>query len=187
MEIQDIRVKKTNFDKVLLIIPQEFIDLRGNFIETYNEQKYNKIFQANGLGELRFIQDDVSVSKKNVLKGIHGDQKTWKLTSCLKGKIYSVVINCDKDSKNFGQWQAFILSEENRHQLLIPPKFGNSYLVLSESAVYIYKQTTYYDPKDNPQFTYKWDDAKFNIDWPIENPILSSRDAFSNKSQLDTE
>jgi len=182
MVTQGIDVKKTDLNRVLLITPPEFKDFRGNFIETYNKQEFNKILRDNGARELEFLQDDVSISKKNVLRGIHGDEKTWKLIYCLQGEIFSVIVNCDKDSKDFGKWQSFILSGKNRHQLLIPPKFGNSYLVLSETAVYNYKQTAYYDPKDNPQFTYKWDDSKFNIDWPIENPILSSRDAFSDKT-----
>jgi len=184
MASQDIDVKKTNLNRVLLITPPEFRDFRGSFIEIYNQKEYNCIFQENGLEELKFVQDDISVSKKNVLKGIHGDEKTWKLISCLYGKIYAVIVNCDKDSKAFGQWQGFIISDKNRHQILIPPKFGNSYLVLSETAVYNYKQTEYYDKINTPQFTYAWDNAKFNIDWPIKNPILSSRDAFSDKTIL---
>ncbi len=164
-----IKVSKTNLKGVLQVFPDIFEDFRGQFVETYNKEFYRK----NGIN-VKFVQDDISISKKNVLRGIHGDNETWKLLSCLYGKLYSVIVNCDKDSKDFGKWQSFILSDENRHQILIPPKYGNAYLVQSKKAIFSYKQSTYYDPKG--QFSYKWDDPRFNIKWPIKNPILSKRD-----------
>lgn len=164
-----IKVKKTKLKGVLQIIPDIFQDFRGQFVETYNK----KIYQQKGI-KVEFVQDDISTSKKNVLRGIHGDQETWKLLSCLHGKLYFVVINCDKKSKDFGKWQNFILSDENRQQILVPPKHGNAYLVLSKQAIFSYKQSTYYNPKG--QFTYKWDDPIFKIKWPIKKPILSERD-----------
>jgi len=109
-----------------------------------------------------------------VLKGIHGDNETWKLVSCPHGKFYLVVVNCDTGSKNFGLWQSFVLSDANRLQVLVPPKYGNGHLILSDLAIFHYKQSTYYNPTG--QFTYRWDDPKFNIWWPIKNPILSRRD-----------
>lgn len=150
-------------------MPDTFRDFRGRFVETYNKELYEK----NGI-DVEFIQDDVSVSKKNVLRGIHGDNETWKLASCLYGKLYFVAVNCDESSRNFGEWQNFILSDENGRQILIPPKYGSSYLVQSEVGIFSYKQSTYYVP--GRQFTYKWDDPRFNIKWPIKNPILSKRD-----------
>lgn len=171
-----IVVEKTNLSGVLLIKPEVFIDLRGSYVEIFHEEAYSKILKEHGILDLKFVQNDVSVSFKDVLRGFHGDAKTWKLTTCLKGEVYSVIVNCDETSKDFGKWQAFILSEKNRHQLLIPPKHGNSFLVLSEDAVYYYKQTTYYDPINLPQFTYKWNDPRFNVEWPIAKPILSERD-----------
>ena len=164
-----IKVLKTNLDKVLLITPDVFEDPRGQYIEIYNEKLYRK----NGI-DVKFVQDDVAISSKNVLRGIHGDSETWKLISCLEGKIYVVVVNCDTKSKDFGEWQSFDLSEENRQQILIPPKHGNSYLTLSDTSMFHYKQSTYYDR--SRQFTYKWNDPRFKIRWPIKNPILSQRD-----------
>ena len=164
-----IKVLKTKLKGVLQIFPNIFGDLRGQFVETYNEELYKK----NGIN-VRFVQDDISVSTKNVLRGIHGDNKTWKLLSCLYGKLYFVVVNCDENSKDFGKWQSFILSDVNRQQILVPPKYGNAYLVLSKKAIFSYKQSTYYDPKR--QFSYKWNDSRFKIKWPIKNPILSERD-----------
>ncbi len=164
-----IKVSKTNLKNVLVIKLAVFEDFRGQFLETYNEELYQK----KGI-DIKFIQDDISVSKKNVLRGIHGDNRTWKLVSCLYGKLELVVVNCDKNSKDFGKWQSFILSDKNRLQVLIPPKYGNAHLILSREAIFSYKQSTYYEPKG--QFSYKWNDPNFKIRWPIKNPILSKRD-----------
>ena len=162
-------IEKTNLVGILKITLDTFVDHRGYYIETYNEDLYKK----NDI-DIKFIQDDVSVSKKNVLRGIHGDQETWKLISCLEGKFYLVVINNDENSSQYMQWESFTLSEQNRTQLLVPPRFGNGHLVLSERAIFHYKQNTYYNP--NGQFTICWNDPKYNIKWPIKKPILSERD-----------
>ena len=164
-----IEVSKTDIDGVLLIKLGIFEDHRGEYIETYNEALYKE----NGI-DTKFVQDDISLSSKNVLRGIHGDDQTWKLISCLYGRFYLVVVNCDTESKDFGKWQSFVLSDKNRQQVLVPPKYGNAHLVLSDRTIFHYKQSTYYDRKK--QFTYKWDDPKLNIWWPIKNPILSQRD-----------
>lgn len=164
-----MEVIKTNLDGVLLIKSGIFEDHRGYYRETYNEENYHE----QGI-KVKFVQDDISVSSKNVLRGIHGDSETWKLISCFFGTFYLVVVNCDKQSDNFGKWQAFTLSDRNNHQVLVPPKYGNAHLVLSDMAIFHYKQSTYYKPSG--QFTYKWDDKKFNIWWPNKNPILSQRD-----------
>jgi len=164
-----IKVKKTNLKGVLEIFPDIFKDFRGQFLETYNGALYKK----KGI-KVDFLQDDISYSKKNILRGIHGDNKTWKLVSCLYGKLYLVIVNCDKKSKYFGKWQTFILSDKDKQQILIPPKYGCSFLVLSEEAIFSYKQSAYYKP--GRQFTYKWNDPRFKIKWPIKNPILSKRD-----------
>ncbi len=165
-----IKVSKTKLNGALLIKPDVFEDFRGQYIETYNEEIYKK----NGI-DIKFVQDDISVSQKNVLRGIHGDNQTWKLVSCLYGKFYLVVANCDEGSKNFGKWQAFTLSDENRLQVLIPPKHGNAHLILSDVAIFHYKQSTYYQGMEK-QFTYKYNDPRFKIWWPIKNPIVSQRD-----------
>lgn len=164
-----IKVSKTELEGVLLINPSVFEDFRGEYVETWNEQLYRE----NGIA-VKFIQDDISISFHNVLRGIHGDAETWKLVSCLYGKFYLVVVNCDKESPLYGKWQGFTLSDKNRAQVLIPPKHGNGHLTLSDKAVFHYKQSTYYNP--SKQFTYKWDDPKLNIWWPTKTPILSVRD-----------
>jgi len=164
-----MQVTKTKLDGVLLIKPEIFEDFRGQYVETYNDKQYAE----SGIAA-KFVQDDISVSSLHVLRGIHGDGETWKLVSCMYGKFYLMVVNCDADSKDFGRWQSFVLSDANRLQVLIPPKHGNGHVVLSEQAIFHYKQTTYYNPKG--QFTYKWNDPKLKLWWPIKNPILSQRD-----------
>jgi dTDP-4-dehydrorhamnose 3,5-epimerase len=166
-----LQVTKTKLDGVLLITPPTiFEDFRGSYVETYNEDLYQKA----GI-TVKLVQDDISTSSKNVLRGLHGDAETWKLVSCPYGKFYLIVLNYDKDSKQFGQWESFTLSDTNRLQVLIPPKFGNGHLILSDTAIFHYKQNTYYNRAG--QFSIKWDDPRFKIWWPIKDPIVSQRDA----------
>lgn len=165
-----MEVGKTQLDRVVVISPPTiFEDFRGSYVETYNEELY----QQAGIN-VHFVQDDISVSSRHVLRGIHGDATTWKLVSCLHGKFYLVVINWDESSPQFGKWESFVLSDQNRLQVLIPPKFGNGHLVLSDTAIFHYKQSAYYDRSG--QFTLLWNDPKLNIFWPVQNPILSPRD-----------
>lgn len=166
-------VSNTKLDGVLLIQPGIFEDHRGYYVETYNQ----KLYHEHGI-TVDFVQDDISVSSRHVLRGIHGDQETWKLVSCLTGKFYLVVVNCDTDSEDFGAWQGFTLSASNRKQVLIPPKHGNGHVVLSDEAIFHYKQNTYYNPQG--QFTYTWNDPKLKIWWPIKTPILSQRDEWGH-------
>ena len=167
----ELAVTKTRLEGVLLIKPPTiFEDFRGSYVELYNDEVYK-----NAGISVEFIQDDISTSKKNVLRGIHGDSTTWKLISCLFGSFYLVVVNCKKDSNKFGQWESFVLSDSNLNQVLVPPGFGNGHLVLSNKAIFHYKQSTYYDRSS--QFTYLWNDPELNISWPINDPIVSTRDS----------
>lgn len=168
-----ITIEKTELPDVVLIKPDVFEDFRGQYIEIYNEDKYRGGFKLLGISP-NFVQDDISISSKYVLRGIHGDSVTTKLISCLYGKFYLVVVDCRIDSSTFGEWEAFTLSDRNRWQVLIPPGYGIAHLILSEQAIFHYKQTTYYEP--SRQFTYRYDDPRFNIYWPTKNPILSVRD-----------
>lgn len=160
----------TTLDSVRLIKPPTiFEDFRGHYVETYNERLYREA----GIDQ-HFIQDDISVSRRHVLRGIHGDDKTWKLISCLQGSFYMVVINNDPQSPQYRKWTSLTLSETNRLQVLVPPKFGNGHLVMSEQAIFHYKQTTDYDRSG--QFTLIWNDPALNIWWPVQDPIVSVRD-----------
>jgi dTDP-4-dehydrorhamnose 3,5-epimerase len=164
-------IKRTYLEGVLLITPPTvFEDFRGSYVETYNEQLYT----AAGI-DTRFVQDDISTSTRGVLRGIHGDERTWKLISCLYGTFYLVVLNYDQRSPQYGRWQGFTLSDSNRLQVLVPPRFGNGHLVLTEQAIFSYKQSTQYDRAS--QFTVTWNDPRFQIYWPLRDPVLSARDA----------
>jgi dTDP-4-dehydrorhamnose 3,5-epimerase len=164
-----ITVEKTKLDGVLLIKPETFEDFRGTYTETYNRELYVK----NGI-TVDFVQDDYSTSSKGVLRGLHGDEETYKLISCMRGSFYFVVLNYDIKSPQFGKWQAFTLTEHNRYQVLVPPNFANGHLALTDDIIFNYKQSTYYDTKG--QFSVKHDDPRFQIWWPNKKPILSQRD-----------
>lgn len=164
-----MQIEKTNLDGVLLIRLAPFEDFRGQYVETYNEAAYHE----NGIS-VKFIQDDISVSTRNVLRGVHGDAETWKLISCLHGSFYLMVVNNNSSSPQFRKWQGFTLSDTNRCQILVPPLFGNGHVVISEKAIFHYKQNTYYNPQG--QFTIIWNDPEYGMWWPIKTPILSRRD-----------
>lgn len=164
-----MKISKTDLEGVLLFEPDVFEDFRGEYVEIWNEQTF-----LDAEVRVKFVQDDISVSTRDVLRGIHGDAETWKLVSCLFGKFYLAVVNCDRHSSEFGKWQGFTLSDKNRLQVLIPANYGNGHVVLSDMAIFHYKQSTYYNP--GGQFTYKWDEPELGIWWPIKNPILSKRD-----------
>ncbi|MBI2055301.1 MAG: dTDP-4-dehydrorhamnose 3,5-epimerase family protein [Candidatus Sungbacteria bacterium] len=164
-----MKVLKTKLKGVLRVELDTFEDHRGTYVETYNES----IYRNHGI-KMRFVTDDYSRSVKHVLRGFHSDAKAWKFISCLYGRFYLVVVNCDKSSRDFGKWEAFTLSERNRTQILIPPKHGVAHLVLSEETIFHYKQSAYYDPKR--QSSFRWDDERFQVWWPVKNPILSRRD-----------
>ena len=164
-------VHKTPLDGVLLIEPlTNFEDFRGQYVELYNAPEY----KAAGVA-YDFIQDDISVSRKHVLRGIHGDQKTAKLVSCLQGAFYLVVINNVAGSPQYRQWTSLTLSDRKRQQVLVPPGFGNGHLVLTDTATFYYKQTTTYDRAS--QFTLFWDDPELKMWWPTRDPIVSQRDS----------
>ncbi len=165
-----LNIEETTLKGVYLVKLSAHEDARGNFYETYNEKEYCEA----GL-TAKFIQDDISKSVKGVLKGMHGDAGTYKLVQCVYGTVYAVILNCDETSPDFGKWESFILSDENKYQLYIPPMYGNGYYVMSDIAVYTYKQSTYYG--EYKQFTYKWNDERFGIKWPAEVSIISERDA----------
>jgi len=144
-------------------------DFRGEYVETYNK----KLYFEKGI-TIDFVQDDYSWSTKGVLRGLHGDSKTWKLVSCPFGRYYLVVIDLSKSSATYGLWEAFVVSDINKKQILIPPNHANGHLILSERAIFQYKQSEYYSPEE--QFTIKYNDPKYNIWWPIDKPNLSLRD-----------
>jgi dTDP-4-dehydrorhamnose 3,5-epimerase len=171
-----MKVQKTTLKDVLLFRPDVFEDHRGQFIELYNTNTHAKLIEEKTGQSINFVEDCLSISSRHVLRGIHGDDETWKLVNCLRGSVYTVIVNCNLEDENFGKWESFTLSEKNRSQVLVPPKYGTAHLVLSDEAFWHYKFSTHYDPENLEQFTYRFDDPKFNIWWPIKDPILSKRD-----------
>jgi dTDP-4-dehydrorhamnose 3,5-epimerase len=163
---------------LFIIQPECFSDYRGENFEGYNENLYNKIFCSSESwtkGNNKFIVDSFSKSRKNVLRGFHGDVFTWKLIECLKGSIYFAVIDLRKGSETFGVHQTFTLTEHNKHQILVPNGCVNAHLCLTEECLFHYKFThEYVSQKD--QIHVKWNDPKYNVFWPIADPILSCRD-----------
>ena len=170
-----VTVSKTSLQNVLLFQLDHREDHRGTYTRLYHEEEYMAVIKENTGQVVEFLEDSFATSSRSVLRGIHGDDRTWKLVSCLFGKFYMVVVNCDENSLDFGKWQHFILTFENGRQLLIPPKYGVAHLILSDHVILHYKQSCFYRGKDQ-QFTYKWNDPRFNIWWPIKDPILSRRD-----------
>ena len=164
-----MQIKDTDIHGVKIIIPDRFEDCRGSYIELYDSKKFNLL-----CGEITFVQDDVSISSKGVLRGLHGDFSTTKLVTVLKGRGYALIADNRQDSPTYKRWQAFTLSDQNMHMLLLPPGIGNSVLAMNKEIVYYYKQNTHF--MEGQQFTIKWDDPKWNFWWPIKNPILSMRD-----------
>ncbi len=166
-----IIVEKTDLQQVLLITPPTvFNDNRGHYIELYNHKLYNDA----GIG-INFVQDDISVSGRDVLRGLHGDSETWKLISCPLGQIYLVVVDNQPSSAQYKHWQSFTLSEQSPRQVLVPPNHGLGHLVMSERACFSYKQSSYYNREK--QFTLAWNDPALGISWPVHTPILSERDS----------
>lgn len=166
-----INVRDASLPGVKLVERYLEEDHRGFYAEIYSRQLYFD----KGI-TVEFVEQDFSFSKRNVLRGLHGDAKTWKLVSCPFGELYLVVLNYDKNSSFFGKWESFILTPANRLQVLIPPMYANGHLVLSDWAIFHYNQSEYYTGGKN-QFVVKWNDPRFNIKWPLTQAILSKRDS----------
>lgn len=167
-----MNVKETKLPGVLLLEPDVFSDERGFFLETWNSARYEK---AGIKGS--FVQDNVSFSKKGVLRGLHFQcpQLQGKLVQVLSGEVVDVAVDIRTNSLTFGQWISEILSEANHRQMYIPPGFAHGYCVTSETAVFSYKCTEFYNPASEGGIV--WNDPDINIDWQIKEPVLSVKDA----------
>jgi len=165
-----MKVFNTDIHGVKLLKPERFTDFRGSYLEIYDSKKF---LESTGK-EINFVQDDISVSKRNVLRGLHGDFRTTKLVTVLKGTGYALIADNRKESPTYRKWQSFTLSDSNMKMLLLPPGIGNSILSMDDEIVYYYKQDTHFE--EGQQFTIKWDDPEWKFWWPISNPILSRRD-----------
>lgn len=158
---------------LLVIEPQVFGDARGYFLETWNRRRY----QEAGLPGFDFVQDNISFSRRGIVRGLHFQNPSaqGKLVSALQGEVWDVAVDLRRGSPTFGQWHAVSLSAENKLQFFIPPGFAHGFAVLSETALFHYKCTDYYSPKD--ELAIRWNDPALGIRWPVADPVLSARDA----------
>ena len=167
--------KNTKLKNVLLFKREYFEDHRGTYEPLYVKNIYTDIIKEKTGDTIEFLEDDFAVSRKHVLRGLHGDDRTWKYVTCLKGKYFINVLCYDKESEFYGKYQSFVLSSDNKKQLLIPPWHGHGYVVMSEDAIFYYQQSCIYKGMEE-QFSIKYNDERFNMWWPIKNPIVSKRD-----------
>jgi dTDP-4-dehydrorhamnose 3,5-epimerase len=165
--------ESTVISGVYILTPSISKDIRGNIWTSFLKDEIEKLLPDG----LHFKHDKFSTSKCNVLRGIHGDKKSWKLVTCVHGEIQQVVVDCRKDSPTYKQWQDFIINQDNQQLILIPPNMGNAYYVNSQNAVYHYKLAYNGDYIDaNEQFSLSWNDDSIGINWMSNNPVLSNRD-----------
>lgn len=167
-----MKVEETKLEGVLLVTPQVFGDERGFFMETYNQEK------ALNLGlPASFMQDNHSKSSRGVLRGLHYQSPNWqgKLVRVVQGEIYDVAVDIRAGSATFGEWVGVSLNDENKQQLYVPEGFAHGFCVTSETAEVVYKCTTLYSPSEEGSLL--WNDPEIGIDWPIDNPSLSAKDA----------
>lgn len=168
-----MKILETSLPGVLVIDPDVFGDARGFFLETWNRERY---LQA-GFPDVGFVQDNHSRSGKGVLRGLHFQHQhpQGKLVQVVRGAVFDVAVDVRKGSPNFGRWVGCELSEDNHRQLWIPPGFAHGFCVLSEMCDFTYKCTEFYRPPDETGVI--WNDQDIGIDWPLQSPVLSAKDA----------
>ncbi len=168
-----MNITPTRIPDVLLIEPRLFGDSRGFFFESFNHRAFQEVSGQN----VSFVQDNHSRSAQDVLRGLHYQvqQPQGKLVRVVRGAVFDVAVDIRRGSPTFGQWAGTELSEDNHHQLWIPPGLAHGFLVLSESADFLYKTTDYYAPQHERAIA--WNDPDIGIAWPLAAPpVLSSKD-----------
>ncbi|EAB8343931.1 dTDP-4-dehydrorhamnose 3,5-epimerase [Salmonella enterica subsp. enterica] len=169
-----MNVIKTEIPDVLIFEPKVFSDERGFFMESFNQ----KVFEEAVGRKIEFVQDNHSKSTKGVLRGLHYQVEPYaqgKLVRCIAGEVFDVAVDIRNDSETFGKWVGVNISSENKRQLWIPEGFAHGFLVLSDSADFLYKTSNYYSPIHERGIA--WNDPTININWPINiDKILSEKD-----------
>ena len=164
-----IQVLPTDFVDARIFVPEVFEDERGFFKEAYSTAKY----KALGLSD-EFVQDSVSFSRRNVIRGLHYDVRMSKLVQVLRGRIFDVIVDLREGSPTSLRWQGFELSAENHRQLYVPAGFAHGFLALSDDVVFSYKHGALHDPAH--ERSVRWDDPTLAIAWPLAgDPILSAK------------
>lgn len=155
----------------VIIEPKVFGDHRGFFMETYQKERYSQ------LGIPEFVQDNCSFSRKGILRGLHLQTPAQgKLVQVLQGEVFDVAVDMRKDSPTYLKWEGVILSESNKRQFWIPAGFAHGFYVISDSALFHYKCTEYYNPQT--EVTIAWNDPKIKIEWPLlGEPMVSEKDS----------
>jgi dTDP-4-dehydrorhamnose 3,5-epimerase len=168
-----MQVHQTDLPEILIIEPRVFGDDRGFFYESFNQRRFQELTGLNP----EFVQDNHSRSARNVLRGLHYQirQPQGKLVRVVAGEVFDVAVDMRRASNTFGKWTGVVLSAENKRQMWIPPGFAHGFLVLSESAEFLYKTTDYYAPEHERAL--RWDDPDVGVTWPLQGlPLLSVKD-----------
>lgn len=169
-----ITVTATALPEVKIIEPKVFGDARGFFYESFNGREFEELVEAG----VEFVQDNHSRSAKGVLRGLHYQiqHAQGKLVRVVEGEVFDVAVDIRRSSPNFGKWVGVHLSAENHRQLWVPPGFAHGFMVLSESAKFLYKTTDYWFPEHERSIV--WNDPEIGIEWPIDfEPLLAAKDA----------
>jgi dTDP-4-dehydrorhamnose 3,5-epimerase len=166
-----MKVRTCELAGLLILEPSVFGDSRGFFMETWNLLRYR---EAGIMAD--FVQDNLSLSRRGTLRGLHfqNPNPQGKLLQVFQGEVFDVAVDLRRNSPTFGGWHGLVLSAENKHQFFIPAGFAHGFLVLSDTALFQYKCTASYSPKD--ELALNWNDPDLHIDWPIKNPLLSEKD-----------
>ncbi len=171
-----MKVTETKLPGVKIIDPQVFSDSRGSFHESFNQRKFDQLVEKN----VKFVQDNHSVSTKGVIRGLHYQVSPFsqgKLVRVVSGAVFDVAVDIRLDSKSFGKWVGVELSGDNNRQLWVPEGYAHGFQVISDSAVFLYKTTNFYSPEH--ERCIRWDDLDLAIEWPIKDgAILSDKDRF---------
>ena len=166
-----IQVRDTNFTEAKIYVPDVFDDDRGYFKETYSRDKY----AALGMRD-EWVQDSVSRSSRNVIRGMHYDMRMAKLVQALVGRIYDVIVDMRLESPTYKRWQGFDLTADNHLQLYVPKGFAHGFIALADDNVVLYKMTAHFDPAHERILS--WKDPSVGIRWPlVGEPQLSKKDA----------
>ncbi len=166
-------MQKNTLNGIILIDSEEFNDSRGSFSENFNLKKFRKISKRR---DINFVQDNFSISKKGVFRGLHFQYKKpqAKFISVLSGEILDIVVDLRKSSKSFGDWASYKISKKNKKQLFIPEGFAHGFLSLSNDTKIMYKVSDYWNSKD--EFTLKYDDKKIKLKLPFLPTSISRKD-----------
>jgi dTDP-4-dehydrorhamnose 3,5-epimerase len=167
-----MKLKKTSIEGLVLLKPEIFPDARGYFFESFQKEK----FQALGI-DVDFLQDNESMSQKNVLRGLHFQVPPFaqgKLVRVVRGSVLDVAVDIRKDSKTYGKWESSVLSAENKLMMWIPEGFAHGFITLEDDTIFQYKCTNYYNKESECGII--WNDPDLKIDWGTDNPLVSEKD-----------